>query len=72
MKRYTQKALKQMVAEGLATDITNFESGDLPFFARRIGYSRGIYGLNGALYEDTDKHLFAITARCTNLFVMGY
>lgn len=76
MKKYTQKELKNLVALGLAEDITrgdnetrkNIESVER--YYTQIGYSAGVYGCNGMLLQGhkTGK-LYAITARTTAIYV---
>lgn len=35
----------------------------------KVGYSAGIYGINGGLLQDYETgQLYAIIGRCTNLF----
>ena len=67
MKKYTQKALKAMVADGRATHITEY--GSIPEKTDVIGMSHGTYGMNGALLLGRESgKLYAITARSTVLF----
>lgn len=70
MVKTTQKALKRHVADGIAQDITrfSFEEADALHQAHRletVAISSGVYGLNGALLEDENGKLYAITARTT-------
>ena len=68
MKKYTQKMLKDAVKFHLAIDITTDDS-TVNERLTVIGYSRGIYGINGALLEGDQTHeLYAICARSSNLF----
>lgn len=51
MKKYTQAQLRQLVRLGVAEDYTN-KPGEYMDTLRRldkIGYSAGIYGINGGL-----------------------
>ena len=67
MKKYTQKTLKAMVADGSATRITEY--GSVPEKTDVIGMSRGTYGMNGALLLGRESgKLYAITERSTVLF----
>lgn len=68
MRKYTQKELKNLVAIGAAVDLTNAPADEIPAYYDRIGYSSGIYGINGGLIQDpkTGK-LYAICARNTML-----
>ena len=75
MEKYTQKQLKNLVAAGAAQDITNynFEQADVLYSngIEQIGYSAGIYGINGALFKDKGGNMYAITARNTTLFQLA-
>lgn len=75
MERYTQKQLKTFVAAGVALDITNysFEQAKALYNCgiEQIGYSTGIYGINGALFKDKEGNMYAITARNTTLFQLA-
>lgn len=36
-----------------------------------VGYSTGVYGINGGLVQDTETGaLYAIIGRCSNLFIL--
>lgn len=73
MRKYTQKALRELVAIGAAESITNYNFEQMNEFLHahsldKIGYSSGVYGLNGGLLQDTKTgQLYAITARNTAL-----
>lgn len=73
MRKYTQKALRELVAIGAAESITNYNFEQMSEFLHahsldKIGYSSGVYGLNGGLLQDTKTgQLYAITARNTAL-----
>ena len=69
---YTQKQLKEMVANGVAIDITNMPTRELYALQKEeqlepIGSSFGTYGANGRLYRGKDGKLYAVTARATSL-----
>ena len=54
MRKYTLKELKNLVKIGAASDITNFDFDRMNQFLHlltldRIGYSSGVYGINGGL-----------------------
>ena len=75
--KYTQKAIRAMVANGTAQDLTNTADADLYFLQHSeggmetIGYSHGTYGLNGLLLKGRNTGtLYAVTARCSALFVL--
>lgn len=71
MKKITQKAIR----ETCATDITNYsfdQANDLmnTHTLRTVAMSYGVYGMNGALFEDENGELYKITARNSTLFQM--
>lgn len=76
MKKYTQKQLKNMVADGIAIDIT-YGTNDTreaiiqkEDYYTQIGYSAGIYGCNGMLLQGNKTNtLYAITSRTTAIFI---
>lgn len=74
MRKYTQKALKMLVKDGVALDLTNYSHENMWDFMKdkaldKVGYSSGIYGINGGLLKDTKTGtLYAITARNCALF----
>ncbi len=73
MRKYTQKALRELVRLGAAEDITRFGFEEMRDFLHahsldKVGYSSGVYGLNGGLLQDSKTgQLYAITARNTAL-----
>mgnify|MGYP007038505780 CR=1 FL=1 len=73
MRKYTQKELRQLVRLGAAEDYTN-KPADYMYTLRRlekVGYSSGVYGINGGLVEDTETgQLYAVIGRCSNLFIL--
>ena len=71
MMKATQKAIR----ETCATDITNYsfdQANELmnAHILRTVAMSFGVYGMNGALFEDENGELYKITARNTTLFQM--
>ena len=73
MRKYTQTELRQLVLLGVAEDCTNKPSEYAQTLNRleKVGYSVGIYGLNGGLVQDPETGtLYAIIGRCTNLFIV--
>jgi len=73
MKKYTLKALRDLVRLGVAEDYTNKPAENLYTLRRleKVGYSYGVYGINGGLIEDTETgQLYAIIGRCSNLFIL--
>lgn len=73
MRKYTQKELHQLVRLGVAEDYTNKPSDYIRTLNRldKVGYSTGVYGINGGLVQDTETGtLYAIIGRCSNLFIL--
>ena len=71
MKKITQKAIR----ETCATNITNYsfdQANELmnTHTLRTVAMSYGVYGMNGALFEDENGELYKITARNSTLFQM--
>jgi len=76
MRKYTQRQLKDLVRTGAAQDITNHSTTEYEELVSRensfdrIGYSSGIYGINGGLIQGNKTGtLYAITARTTATFI---
>lgn len=73
MRKYTQKQLRELVRLGCAEDYTHKPSEYIYTLRRlaKIGYSSGVYGLNGGLAEDMETGTwYAIIGRCSNLFIL--
>ena len=72
MRKYTLREIKDFIRLGLAQDITNADPdtvAELWKHSEKVGYSSGVYGINGGLIQDTETgEFFAITARNSNLF----
>ena len=71
MMKTTQKAIR----ETCAANITNYsfdQANDLmnTHTLRTVAMSFGVYGMNGALFEDENGELYKITARNRTLFQM--
>ena len=67
MRKYKQKEIRNLVADGIAEDITT-KYEDIKESVDKVGYSIGVYGLNGGVLKgcETGK-LYAITCRSTAL-----
>lgn len=76
MTKYAQKTIRNLVKNGAAIDITNHDGymqeqlealeGDLDC----IGYSHGVYGVNGLLLKGRNSGtLYAITTRSSAIFL---
>lgn len=69
MKKYTLREIKRFVSLGLAQDITTASRPAIKEPFEKIGYSAGIYGINGGLLRgQSSGTIYAITARNSNLF----
>lgn len=72
MRKYTQRELKNLVRCGMAHDLTNATAAEVMEqwgHASKVGYSSGVYGINGGLIQNTETgEYYAITARNSNLF----
>ena len=73
MRKYKLKELRDLVRLRVAEDYTN-KPAEYIYTLRRldkVGYSSGVYGINGGLIEDTETgQLYAIIGRCANLFIL--
>lgn len=76
MTKYGQRELKALVRSGAAVDISNHDNtAHHELEARegyldKVGYSSGVYGLNGGLLKGHNSGtLYAITARTTALYI---
>lgn len=68
MRKLTQKEIKRFVGLGMAEDITT-RAEEISEPVEKVGYSVGVYGLNGGLLQGRDTGtMYAITARSSNLF----
>ena len=73
MRKYKRRELRDLVRLGVAEDCTNKPSDYIITLRRleKVGYSSGVYGINGGLVEDTETGtLYAIIGRCSNLFIL--
>lgn len=76
MTKYTQKQLREMVKDGIAENISNYnmemakELKNKESWLEQVGYASGIYGCNGQLLKghNTGK-LYAITSRTQAIYV---
>ena len=70
MKKYTTRQLKELVKIGAAIDVTDaLSTTAIPEWYEKIGYSRGINGLNGLLMKGKSGKLYAITSRSTAIML---
>lgn len=72
MKKMTLKEIKNYVNNGVATDLATLTSEEINNLSKKyiekVGYSIGVYGLDGGMFEDYDGNLYAIVGRTSNLF----
>ena len=64
-KKYTQKQLKELAKIGKAIDITGKANAIKEDYAQ-IGYSNGVNGVNGVLYQGISGNLYV----CLNSIAM--
>lgn len=76
MRKYGQREIKALVKSGAAVDITNHDNAarqeleSREKYLDKVGYSVGVYGLNGGLLQGHKSGtLYAITARTSALFI---
>lgn len=70
MKKYTIRQLKELVKIGAAIDVTDaISTTAIPEWYDKIGYSRGINGINGLLRRGKSGKLYAITSRSTAISI---
>ena len=64
MLKLTQKEIKNFNALDITSESDKEYRQGLSVFAK----SYGVYGMNGAILQDTDGNFYKITARNSNLF----
>ena len=70
MKRYTQKALRELVNKGLAEDVTMAHNREaIVERYEQIGYALGVYGTNGKLLRGESGQLYAVTKATSAIYV---
>lgn len=70
MRKYTLKALRVLVANGLATDITKtHDRNAIPESYETIGYAKGIYGCIGKLFRGKSGRLYAVIGATSALYM---
>lgn len=76
MKKYTQREIKALVKSSAAIDISDHDNNARRELETReirlekVGYSSGVYGLNGGLLKGHNSGtLYAITSRTSALFI---
>lgn len=66
MEKYTQKFIKNLVKQGDAIDVTDALSREvIPEGYFKVGYSKGVNGINGLILEGMSGKLYAVTKRNT-------
>lgn len=56
MRKYTRGELRDMIRTGMAKELTSYD--DIPKDYDKIGYSSGVYGINGGLIQDRETGEF--------------
>lgn len=70
MKKYTQKELRRLVDLGVALNITKSHNReDLGERYEQVGYSKGIYGCNGKLFQGESGQMYAIIGATSALYI---
>ena len=71
MRKFKLSEIKAIARDKYTVDITNASSRDaIQERYEQVGYSTGVYGLNGALFQGKETGtMYAITARSTALFI---
>lgn len=76
MTKYTQKQLREMVKDGIAENISNYnmemakELKNKEGWLEQVGYVSGIYGCNGQLLKGHNTgNLYAITSRTQAIYL---
>lgn len=75
MRKFKQKEIKAFIQDGIAKKLDGTFEEILDFIHthnfERIGYSAGVYGLNGGIIRDMESgELYAIPARNSTLFMI--
>lgn len=77
MQKVTQKFIREMIADGMAHDVSDEYTGEPTKLHERyrsrskVCYSAGIYGINGAVWKLDSGELIAVPSRNTALFVLS-
>lgn len=78
MRKYTQKELKNMVALGMAEDVTRANDEDYEKIIKKegylsqVGYSSGVYGCNGMILRGRETGgYYAVTSRTSAIYLFG-
>ena len=78
MRKYTQKELRNMVALGMAENVTRANDEDYEKIIKKesylsqIGYSAGVYGCNGMLLKGHNtRTYYAVTSRTLAIYLFG-
>lgn len=69
MRKYTLRELRNLINTGAAVNINGAPLPAIMEPFEKIGYSAGLYGINGGLLQGKSSGtLYAITARNSTLF----
>lgn len=70
MEKYTQKFIKSLVCNGYAVDVTNSISREaIPEGYFKVGYSKGVNGINGLIMKGISGKLYAVTKGNTAIHI---
>lgn len=78
MRKYTRKELRNMVALGMAEDVTRADNEDYEKIIKKesylsqVGYSAGVYGCDGMLLQGYKTGTYyAVTSRTSAIYIFG-
>lgn len=73
MTKFTQRQLRNMIANGTAVDVTNTQSrSEIPEPYKQVGYSCGTYGCNGMLFQGLETYkLYALVGYVKAIYILG-
>jgi hypothetical protein len=70
MEKYTQKFIKSLVSNGYAVDVTNSLSREaIPEGYFKLGYSKGVHGINGLIMKGISGRLYVVTKGNTAIHI---
>lgn len=72
MKKYTQKFIKSLVKQGDVIDVTDTLSREaIPEVYFKVGYSKGVNGINGLILKGISGKLYVVTKNNTAMSIFN-
>ena len=72
MNKYTQKFIKNLVKQGDAIDVTDALSREvIPEGYYKVGYSKGVNGINGLILKGISGRLYVVTKNNTAMSIFN-